>query len=58
MDRVDATGMRHTLGLFKDTLVYTGSQSLVEERVEHVVGDSVDLVVGPDIFLELLSAMR
>lgn len=49
--------MRHTLRLLKDTFVYTGPQGLVEERVEHVVGDS-DLVVGSDILLELLTAMR
>ena len=48
-------GMRHTLGLLEDTLLNTSSYRLVEERVEHVVGDR-DRVVGTDVLLQLLTA--
>ena len=44
-----------TLGLLEDTLFDTGLQRLVEERVEHVVGD-IDLVVCLDILLQGLTA--
>ena len=48
-------GMRRTLGLLKDTLLDTSSYRLVEERVEHVVGDR-DRVVRTDVLLQLLTA--
>lgn len=44
-----------TLGLLEDTLLNTSLQGLVEERVEHVLGDG-DVVVLANILLELLSA--
>jgi hypothetical protein len=47
--------MLHTLGLLKGTLVDTVLQRLVEERVEHLLGD-IDCVVGADILLERLTA--
>ena len=48
-------GMRRTLGLLKDALLDTSSYRLVEERVEHVVGDR-DRVVRTDVLLQLLTA--
>jgi hypothetical protein len=45
----------HTLGLLEDTLVDTVLQSLVEERVEHLLAN-IDGVVGADILLERLAA--
>ena len=45
----------HTLGLLEDTLVDTILQGLVEEGVEHLLGD-IDRVVGADILLEGLAA--
>jgi hypothetical protein len=44
-----------TLGLLEDTLVDTVLQGLVEERVEHLIGD-IDVVVGFHILLEGLAA--
>jgi len=49
--------MTRTLGLLKDTLLHTGLQGLVEERIEHVIANS-DVVVGLDIFLERLTAAK
>lgn len=46
-----------TLGLDKDTLVDTGLQGTVEERVEHGVGLGLDVVVGLHVLLEALSAV-
>lgn len=48
---------RLTLGLDKDTLVDTGLQGAVEQRVEHGVGGGVDVVVGLDILLQALTAI-
>lgn len=48
---------KHTLRLLKDTLLNTGLQGLVEERVEHVVGGN-NVIVGADILLERLAAME
>lgn len=53
----DWSATRHTLRLLKYTLLNTSSQSLVEKRVEHVVRNA-QLVVGADIFLELLTAVK
>lgn len=49
--------MRLTLGLNKDTLVYTGLEGTVEEGVEHGVA-GIELVVGLDILLEALTAVN
>lgn len=48
---------RRTLGLLEDVLVDTVLQGLVEQRVEHLVRDEVQLVVGLDILLERLTAV-
>ena len=45
-----------TLGLLEDTLVDTVLESLVEERVELLVGGNVEVVVGLDVLLEVLTA--
>lgn len=47
---------RRTLGLSKDALLNASLQGLVEERVEHVVRDSAQVVVGLDILLQGLTA--
>ena len=44
-----------TLGLLEDTLLNTSLEGLVEEGVEHVLGDG-NAVVLANILLELLSA--
>ena len=41
----------YTLWLREDTLLNTSSDSLVEQSIELVVGDS-ELVVGLDVFLQ------
>lgn len=46
-----------TLGLDEDTLVDTGLEGTVEQRVEHGVGLGLDVVVGLHILLEALSAV-
>ena len=46
-----------TLGLDEDSLVDTGLEGTVEERVEHVVRNR-DRVVRTDVLLELLTATR
>lgn len=46
-----------TLGLDEDTLVDTGLEGTVEERVEHGVGLGLDVVVGLHVLLEALSAV-
>lgn len=46
-----------TLGLLEDTLLYAGLQGLVEDGVEHVLGQG-DVVVRLDVLLELLTAVR
>lgn len=46
-----------TLGLDEDSLVDTGLEGTVEERVEHGVGLGLDVVVGLNILLEALSAV-
>lgn len=48
-------GLEHTLGLLENTLLNTAPQSLVEQRVEHGVGDA-QVVVGLDILLERRAA--
>jgi len=47
--------VRLTLGLLEDTLLDTGLERLVEERIEHVLRHG-DVVVLADVLLELLSA--
>lgn len=66
-DRNDRIGIRSvrytkkkrrlTLGLDKDTLVYTGLEGTVEEGVEHGVA-GIELVVGLDILLQALTAVN
>lgn len=46
-----------TLGLREVTLLNTGLEGAVEQRVEHGVGSS-DLVVGLDILLQALTAIE
>ena len=53
----EGTGELRTLGLLEDTLLDTGLQRLVEERVEHVLRDG-DVVVALDVLLELLATGR
>lgn len=47
-------GAKRTLGLLEDTLLNATLQSLVEDRVEHGVGD-LNLVVAPDVLLQRLA---
>lgn len=55
--RTRDVGVRmHTLGLLEGALVDTRLQGLVEERIEHVVADIGEVVVGLDILLEGLTA--
>ena len=53
LSQLGASG--RTLRLLEDTLLNTGLQGLVEQRVEHVVRD-VQGVVGLDVLLEGLTA--
>lgn len=50
-------GRMLTLGLDEDSLVDTGLEGTVEERVEHRVGLGLDVVVGLHVLLEALSAV-
>lgn len=56
LGQLGATG--GTLGLLKDTLLNTRLESLVEERVKHGIRSHVDGVVGLDVLLQRLSAVR
>lgn len=50
-------GGQYTLGLLEVTLLDTGFQSLVEQRVELGLGCDGDIVVCLDILLDGLSAI-
>lgn len=57
MGRSRAESRTLTLGLLEVTLLNTGLEGAVEQRVEHGVGGS-DLVVGLYVLLQALTAVE